>query len=68
MLLLDRQKDNCAICGILPKEELRADHNHQTGQVRGLLCNKCNLMLGLVGDSIPTLNQAVTYLEGDNVI
>jgi len=43
--LFDKQKGRCAICGKEEKEfkrRLNVDHNHKTGQVRGLLCYRCN--------------------------
>lgn len=43
---------------------LSVDHNHETGQVRGLLCRKCNTGLGLFGDSIDVVGVALRYLEG----
>ena len=42
---------------------LAVDHNHKTGQVRGLLCDKCNLMLGLANDNVTILLNAANYLE-----
>lgn len=33
------------------------------GKVRGLLCHKCNLMLGLCKDNVTLLNNAIKYLE-----
>ena len=39
------------------------DHDHQTGQVRGLLCGPCNRALGLVKDEISTLLNLVNYLH-----
>lgn len=42
---------------------LSVDHDHETGAVRGLLCNNCNATLGHVRDSIKRLKQLITYLE-----
>lgn len=48
--LLIKQNYRCGICGIhlskLDRKYFDVDHNHKTGQVRGLLCNKCNKSLG----------------------
>lgn len=43
--LLEKQKHCCAVCGKHEDEEkknLAVDHNHITGEIRGLLCNYCN--------------------------
>ena len=40
------------------------DHNHETGEVRGLLCNNCNAMLGLAADNPIILLKAIQYLKG----
>lgn len=39
------------------------DHDHDTGIFRGWICNRCNLGIGLLGDSIEGLRRALTYLE-----
>lgn len=41
------------------------DHCHSTGRVRGLICRKCNTVLGQVGDHIPTLERLAKYLRGE---
>lgn len=43
--------------------ELSVDHCHETGAVRGLLCNKCNTGLGYFRDQISILQNAIRYLQ-----
>jgi len=40
------------------------DHDHDTGQVRGIPCQPCNAALGTFGDNIETLERAIKYLTG----
>mgnify|MGYP001583585252 FL=1 len=64
------QNGKCAICG---QEETRklhgkvvtlcADHCHATGKKRGLLCQKCNMAIGLFNDSQRLIIKACNYLE-----
>lgn len=64
--LLEEQNNSCGICGINAEElskKLSVDHNHETNQVRGLLCNSCNLGLGQFKDSVVFLSYAIEYLE-----
>jgi len=42
---------------------LCVDHNHSTNELRGLLCNNCNVGLGKLGDSISALESAIQYLK-----
>jgi hypothetical protein len=61
------------VCGICGKPEtstfrgvlrsLCVDHDHATGVIRGLLCNRCNLMLCTNGSDLPRLKAALVYLE-----
>ena len=44
-------------------KDLAVDHCHGTGLVRGLLCTRCNLALGLLDDDTDTLYRAIEYLE-----
>lgn len=52
----------CAICKSNPATDV--DHCHQTGVVRGILCNNCNRGLGFFKDSRVLLLTASFYLEG----
>lgn len=65
--LLGRQNNVCAICKQVPDsgptKDFVIDHDHNTGKVRGLLCNKCNNGLGLLGDDITGVLSALQYLE-----
>lgn len=62
--LLQAQANACAICEArAATTRLAVDHDHKTGQVRGLLCKRCNHdLLGAAHDSIVILNRAVNYL------
>lgn len=66
--MLDAQGGVCAICGTSdPKGKsgtyFVVDHNHETGNNRGLLCNRCNRAIGLLGESPGVLNSAIEYLK-----
>lgn len=60
--MYDNQNSCCAICGV-HRSVLLVDHNHISGQVRLLLCIKCNAGLGQFNDSIDLLNKAIQYLK-----
>lgn len=59
--------DACAICGGQPTNgrRLAIDHSHVTDEIRGLLCNKCNLLVGHAKDSVDILRAAIVYLSRD---
>lgn len=63
--LLKMQGHRCAICRQKPaKKRLAVDHDHKTGEVRGLLCATCNKgILGSAHDSLEILQRAVGYME-----
>lgn len=44
-------------------KNLSVDHCHTTGQVRGLLCSKCNCLIGYAKESIELLQEAINYLK-----
>ena len=57
--LIEKQGNRCAICLASPiTRQLSIDHNHRTNEVRGLLCGKCNAMLGMANDD-PSILQAL---------
>lgn len=62
--LLGLQGGCCKLCQEYPTEDklLCVDHNHTTGEVRGLLCVRCNRWVGLV-EANPELFQSIqSYL------
>jgi hypothetical protein len=60
MGLRDEQDDLCAICGEPQPEHL--DHDHETGGIRQLLCQRCNHGLGLFRDDPKLLHAAAYYV------
>ena len=64
--MLEAQDSSCAICGRTIAEEgrrLAVDHDHETGEVRGLLCGNCNQGLGRFMHDQELLHSAIAYLE-----
>jgi hypothetical protein len=70
--LTKKQSSCCLICGKSQKDhifsdgftkKLSIDHDHKTGLIRGLLCHRCNHMLGLAQDNIELLYEAIEYLK-----
>ena len=60
----EEQLGKCAICEKESTKALSVDHCHETGEVRGLLCQPCNSGIGLLGDNLESLLKAVKYLRG----
>ena len=62
--LFDTQHNKCAICGkSFDDTKAFVDHSHETNKVRGLLCTKCNSLLGMANDDIDILINAIEYLK-----
>lgn len=66
--LLERSDGRCEICR-KPQQGPRAkhlfiDHDHVTGEIRGLLCHHCNMGIGYFRDSPDLMRQAAKYLGG----
>ena len=63
--LVEHQGGVCWICGKKGTafRRLAIDHDHRTGEIRGLLCDYCNTTLGYLKDDVQWLAQAAAYLE-----
>lgn len=63
--LSKQQNNSCGICEKPPEKGkfLHVDRCHETNRVRGLLCNKCNLAVGLFSDNTILLKNAIYYLD-----
>ena len=64
--LYNTQDKRCAICNTRASElpiRLAVDHNHKTGVVRGLLCDRCNRGMGFFQDNVTLLFKAIHYLN-----
>ena len=66
--MIKDQNNRCAICekefnNELKSEMAHVDHDHKTNKVRELLCNKCNLILGLSNEDIYRLYKTISYIH-----
>jgi hypothetical protein len=62
---LTQQHGQCFICGRTSKENKKAlavDHDHETGEVRDLLCAKCNLAIGCIEERVDLCDKIKSYL------
>lgn len=67
----EAQDHRCKACGRVESvigrggrlKPLAVDHDHETGEVRGLLCQACNMALGLLDDDVERLQALITYLK-----
>jgi hypothetical protein len=59
--ILSAQGGRCAICRS-ERIDLRIDHDHVGGRVRGILCNGCNTGIGMFSENIDALANAIAYL------
>lgn len=68
--MFEEQEGLCAICE-LPETRiirnkvasLHVDHNHETGEVRGLLCSRCNVAIGMMKENPSLFVKAAEYLN-----
>jgi hypothetical protein len=69
--MLVQQRGVCAICGQAETRKSRngtvqplsVDHNHVTGQIRGLLCHDCNWLVGAMELNPKIIQEALLYLQ-----
>ena len=69
--MIEQQDNKCAICGREERRRWRnkdtralaVDHDHESGQIRGLLCADCNTAIGLMQDDVALLAKAIDYLQ-----
>lgn len=67
-LILEDQNGVCAICSNPPNgKRLCVDHNHDTDEIRGLLCDKCNQAIGLFRDNPEYMILAAEYIQSKDV-
>lgn len=63
--MLEGGDGRCWICGhpeLVPNRSLALDHDHETGTVRGLLCTRCNIIIGRISNP-EWLRRAAEYLD-----
>ena len=71
--MCEERNNRCDICGIEKvsagnqsrgsKDHLVLDHCHETGKIRGILCQECNQGIGLLKDNTQNFKNAIKYLE-----
>lgn len=61
--MVQAQNSVCAICLSRGTRDLDVDHCHSTGEIRGLLCQDCNLGIGKFKDRTDLLDRASAYLK-----
>ena len=64
-VLLEKQNGVCVLCGNINRHgvALHVDHDHITGEIRGLLCFNCNSAIGNMHDNPALLRKTADYLE-----
>lgn len=69
--LYELQNGCCGLCEKpfqgFSRTDLHIDHDHETNEIRGLLCMTCNVGLGMLGDTVNGIERALNYLRRDKV-
>ena len=62
-----KAQGNCECCGVAAKDtrmgKLVLDHDHDTGEYRGHICDPCNRGIGMLGDTLMGVSMALEYLR-----
>lgn len=64
--LIGRRPIVCSVCLGARSHRLVVDHDHDTDEIRGWLCDKCNLALGYLGDDADTIYRLAEYMNKYN--
>lgn len=69
LLMLEDQNFKCLTCNSdfskMASRKIHLDHNHSTGEIRGILCHNCNIALGLLKEDIAVLKRMILYIDGE---
>jgi len=64
------QDNKCLICACdfddLDSKHIHIDHNHETGAIRGVLCKRCNLTLGILEEDTQLMENMINYVNAYN--
>lgn len=66
--LIKKSKGECCICGVKFDNRNKysgpfVDHNHKTGKVRSVICNRCNRLIGMAEENIDIFKNIINYLK-----
>ena len=66
--IVEKQGGKCPVCKKLLSETTKTksphvDHNHITGNIRGVLCGKCNRGIGFIEDNVEIAKNIIEYLK-----
>ena len=61
--VMDKYTTTCVICNINVGKHIKIDHCHKTGKFRGMVCHRCNILLGFLETPTNILQKARDYLR-----
>ena len=68
--MMEAQDHKCKLCGCKKEDkrnmthvQLSIDHNHETGEIRGLLCHTCNMAIGMLKDDPVLIKKVLEYIS-----